>query len=81
MDKILYYIEDVKKLIETLPIEKKDQNLIQDFERFLKIFWNYYNNEYQNEVKFNDYYKVSYIDILKIKLYTIRDKVLELINI
>lgn len=81
MDKILYYIEDVKKLIETLPIEKKDQNLIQDFERFLKIFWNYYNNEYQNEVKFNDYYKVSDIDILKIKLYTIRDKVLELINI
>ena len=81
MDKILYYIEDVKKLIETLPTEKKDQNLIQDFERFLKIFWNYYNNEYQNEVKFNDYYKVSDIDILKIKLYTIRDKVLELINI
>lgn len=81
MDKILYYIEDVKKLIETLPIEKKDQNLIQDFERFLKIFWNYYNNEYKNEVKFNDYYKVSDIDILKIKLYTIRDKVLELINI
>ena len=80
MDKILYYIEDVKKLIETLPTEKKDQNLIQDFERFLKIFWNYYNNEYQNEVKFNDYYKVSDIDILKIKLYTIRDQVLEILN-
>lgn len=80
MDKILYYIEDVKKMIETIPIEKRDQNLIQDFERFLKIFWNYYNNEYQNKIKFNDFYKCSDIDILKIKLYTIRDQVLEILN-
>lgn len=80
MDKILYYIEDVKKLIEMIPNEKRDQNLIQDFERFLKIFWNYYNNEYQKEIKFNDFYKCSDIDILKIKLYTIRDQVLEILN-
>lgn len=80
MDKILYYIEDVKKLIEMIPNEKRDQNLIQDFERFLKIFWNYYNNEYQKEIKFNDFYRSSDIDILKIKLYTIRDQVLEILN-
>lgn len=80
MDKILYYIEDVKNLIEMIPLEKKDYNLIKDFERFSKIFWNYYNNEYQNEINFNDFYRVSDIEILKIKLYSIRDKVLELIN-
>lgn len=80
MDKILYYIKDVKNLIEMIPLEKKDYNLIKDFERFSKIFWNYYNNEYQNEINFNDFYRVSDIEILKIKLYSIRDKVLELIN-
>jgi len=79
MKKLLYHIEEVKNLINTIPIEKYDQNLINEFERFSKIFWNYYNNEY-NKNKFNDVFKMSDIEILKIKLYTIRDHVLEILN-
>ena len=79
MKKLLYYIEEVKNLINTIPVEKYNQNLINDFERFSKIFWNYYNNEY-NEAKFNDIFRVSDVEILKIKLYTIRDQVLEILN-
>ena len=79
MKKLLYYIEEVKNLINTIPIEKYNQSLINDFERFSKIFWNYYNIEYDN-YKFNDTFMVSDIEILKIKLYTIRDQVLEILN-
>lgn len=79
MKKLLYYIDEVKTLINTIPLEKNSQNLINDFERFSKIFWNYYNNEYHN-VKFNDTFMVNDIEILKIKLYTIRDQVLDILN-
>lgn len=79
MKKLLYYIEEVKKLINSIPIEKYNQNLVNDFNRFSKIFWNYYNNDY-NKYTFNDTFKISDIEILKIKLYTIRDQVLEILN-
>ena len=79
MKKLLYYIEEVKNLINTIPIEKYNQNLVNDFNRFSKIFWNYYNNDYTDN-KFNDTFKISDIEILKIKLYTIRDQVLEILN-
>lgn len=79
MKKLLYYIEEVKNLINTIPIEKYNQNLVNDFNRFSKIFWNYYNNDYNNN-KFNDTFMISDIEILKIKLYTIRDQVLEILN-
>lgn len=79
MKKLLYYIEEVKNLINTIPIEKYNQNLVNDFNRFSKIFWNYYNNDYSDN-KFNDTFKISDIEILKIKLYTIRDQVLEILN-
>lgn len=80
MKKILYYIGEVNTLIDSIPIDKRDQNLIDDFNRFSKIFWNYYNYEYQNKPQFNNYYLASDEEILKIKLYSIRDKVLELIE-
>lgn len=80
MKKILYYIDEVNALIDSIPIEKRDQNLIEDFNRFSKIFWNYYKHEYQNIPQFNNYYIASDEEILKIKLYSIRDKVLELIE-
>lgn len=79
MKKLLYYIEEVKNLINTIPIKKYNQNLVNDFNRFSKIFWNYYNNDYNNN-KFNDTFMISDIEILKIKLYTIRDQVLEILN-
>ena len=80
MKKILYYIGEVNTLIDSIPIDKREQNLIDDFNRFSKIFWNYYNYEYQNKHQFNNYYLASDEEILKIKLYSIRDKVLELIE-
>ena len=79
MKKLLYYIEEIKNLIDDIPTEKYNQNLINEFERFSKIFWNYYNHEY-NKDKFNDIFMVSDVEILKIKLYTIRDQVLEILN-
>lgn len=77
MDKIIYYIEEIENLIKDNNIQ--NENLLETFKRFCKIFWNYYNNEY-NEYKYRDFYKMNDIDYLKLKLYSIRDEVLELIT-
>ena len=76
MDKIIYYIEEIENLIKDNNIQ--NESLLETFKRFCKIFWNYYNNEY-DKYKYRDYYKMNDIDYLKLKLYSIRDEVLELI--
>ena len=47
MDKIIYYIEEIENLIKDNNIQ--NESLLETFKRFCKIFWNYYNNEYDKK--------------------------------